>query len=115
MPGLPNSFSIFGPYSWTGGTWHVLVENQTRHIVRVLEEAARRGASVVEVRPEADRRFHDFIRRRAERSLPRGESCLGANSYYLDHHGDFSLLRPTTSLQAWWASRRFPLDDYAYR
>src|SRR5207248_9777611 len=26
MPGLPNHFMIFGPYGWTGGTWHTLVE-----------------------------------------------------------------------------------------
>ena len=46
--------------------------------------------------------------------MPRSPSCATANTYYLDHHGDISLLRPTTSLHAWWASRRFSLDDYAY-
>lgn len=115
MPRLPNSFSIFGPYSWTGGSWHLLVENQTRHIVRVLAEASRQGAGVVEVRPEADRRFHEFVRKRAAGSIPVGPRCLGSNTYYVDHHGDFSLFRPTTSFHAWRASRSFSLDDYAYQ
>ena len=115
VPGLPNTFAIFGPWSWTGGSWHLLVENQTRHIVRVLGEASRRGAGVVEVRPEADRRFHEFVTKRAAGSIPVGPRCLGSNTYYVDHHGDFSLFRPTTSFHAWRSSRSFSLDDYAYR
>jgi cation diffusion facilitator CzcD-associated flavoprotein CzcO len=114
IPRLPNSFSVFGPYSWTGSAWHMMVESQSRHIVRVLEEAARRDATVVEVRQEANDRFMKFVRGRAATALPLGASCATANSYYQDHHGDFSLARPTSSLQAWRSSKNFPLDDYSY-
>jgi cation diffusion facilitator CzcD-associated flavoprotein CzcO len=115
MPRLPNAFSIFGPYSWTGSSWHVMVENQARHVVRVLREAQRRGATAVEVRPEALERFMAFVRRRTADALPLSAACDTAGTYYRDHHGEVSLLRPTTSMQAWYASRRFPLDDYEYR
>jgi cation diffusion facilitator CzcD-associated flavoprotein CzcO len=114
IPGLPNQFTMFGPYSWTGSSWHVMVENQSRHIVRVLREAERRGAETVEIRPEANARFLEFVRHRAATGLPRSPTCSTANTYYLDHHGEISLLRPTSSVQAWWASRRFSLDDYEY-
>ncbi len=114
IPGLPNQFTIFGPFSWTGSSWHVMVENQSRHIVRVLQEAQRRGATVVEVRPEANARFLEFVRKRAENGLPRSPTCSTANTYYLDHHGDISLLRPTSSFQASRASKHFSLDDYRY-
>ncbi len=114
IPGLPNQFTIFGPYSWTGSSWHVMVENQSRHIVRVLGEAKRRGADVIEVRPEANARFLEFVRARAANGLPRSPTCSTANTYYLDHHGEISLLRPTSSLQATRASHNFSLDDYAY-
>ncbi|WP_216215177.1 flavin-containing monooxygenase [Amycolatopsis aidingensis] len=115
IPRLPNSFFIFGPFSWTGSSWHVMVETQAHHALRVITEARRRGATAAEVTQEANDRFFAFAHRRASRSLLFTNGCESANTYYIDHHGDFSLLRPTTALQAWWSSRRFPLDDYRYR
>lgn len=114
MPGLPNHFIIFGPYGWTGGTWHQLVETASHHIVRVLCEAKRRGATAVEVREEATERWTRFATERLRRSLWHTGACQTANSYYFDHHGDTPFLRPTSSRQAWHAARTFPLDDYLY-
>jgi cation diffusion facilitator CzcD-associated flavoprotein CzcO len=115
LPGLPNHFMIFGPYGWTGGTWHTLVETASHHIVRVIGEASRRGASAVEVREEAADRWTKFAVERLGRSLWSVGSCATANSYYFDHHGDTPFLRPTSSRQAWHAARAFPLDDYEFR
>jgi cation diffusion facilitator CzcD-associated flavoprotein CzcO len=114
MPGLPNHFIIFGPYGWTGASWHVLVQTASRHITRVIEECRRRGATAVEVRPEATDRFHAFIQKRMSRSLWFTSNCATANSYYFDHHGDTPYLRPTSGRQARHAARTFPLDDYRY-
>jgi cation diffusion facilitator CzcD-associated flavoprotein CzcO len=115
IPKLPNSFFIFGPFSWTGSSWHVMVETQSHHALRVIAEAKRRGATAVEVTQAANDRFFDFAHGRAKGSLLFSNNCEGAHTYYIDHHGDFSLLRPTTAMQAWWSSRRFSLDDYVYR
>jgi len=115
LPGLPNHFMIFGPYGWTGGTWHVLVETAAEHIIRVIAEARQRGAGVVEVRPEAAERWTEFAVRRLSRSLWHTGSCASAHSYYFDHHGDTPFLRPTSSEEAWHAARHFPLDDYEFR
>jgi cation diffusion facilitator CzcD-associated flavoprotein CzcO len=115
MPGFQNLFTIFGPYSWTGASWHVMVETQSHHIVRVLGEAQRRGATAVEVRPEAVERFMRFVRGRTAEALPLSRACDAAGTYYRDHHGEVSLLRPTSSMQAWAAARRFPLEDYEFR
>jgi cation diffusion facilitator CzcD-associated flavoprotein CzcO len=114
LPQVPNTFMIFGPYSWTGSSWHVMVETQSHHAVRVMREAARRGATMVEVTREANERFHRFVRKRAEGLLMHGNACVSANTYYFDHHNEVTLLRPTTAIEAWWASRRFSLDDYEY-
>ncbi|MBJ7347239.1 MAG: NAD(P)/FAD-dependent oxidoreductase [Thermoleophilaceae bacterium] len=114
MPGLPNHFMIFGPYGWTGSSWHVLVETASRHIVRVITEAHRRGATEVEVRPEAADNWTDFVRSRMDDSLWFRGNCSSSNSYYFDHHGDVPFLRPTSGHQAHEASKTFPLDDYAY-
>jgi cation diffusion facilitator CzcD-associated flavoprotein CzcO len=114
MPGLPNHFMIFGPYGWTGASWHVLVQTASRHIIRVIEEARRRGASEVEVTEEATDRFFAFVQKRMAKSLWFSSNCATANSYYFDHHGDVPFLRPTSGRQAARAARSFPLDDYRY-
>jgi cation diffusion facilitator CzcD-associated flavoprotein CzcO len=114
MPALPNHFMIFGPYGWTGASWHVLVQTASRHITRVIQESQRRGATAVEVTPEATDRFFAFIEKRMKNSLWFSSNCATANSYYFDHHGDVPFLRPTSARQAQRASRSFPLDDYHY-
>ena len=114
MPGLPNHFIMFGPYGWTGASWHVLVQTVSRHITRVIEECRRRSATAVEVREDATDRFHAFIEERMAGSLWLQSNCATANSYYFDHHGDVPYLRPTSGRQAQRASRSFPLDDYRY-
>lgn len=113
-PGLPNHFTIFGPYGWTGGTWHQLVDTAATHIVRVIAEAERRGATAVEVTPEATQRWTATMQDRMSRSLFQASTCATAHSYYVDHHGDTPYLRPTSSAAAERAARTFPLNDYHY-
>ena len=115
MPGLPNHFMIFGPYGWTGASWHVLVQTASRHIVRVVTECRRRDATEVEVTPEATDDYHSMIERRMAGSVWLTADCATANSYYFDHHGDVPYLRPTSARRADRASRTFPLDHYRYR
>ena len=114
MPQLPNHFMIFGPYGWTGASWHVLVQTASRHITRVIQEAQRRGATEVEVTEAATERFFAFVQKRLAGSLWFTSNCATANSYYFDHHGDVPFLRPTSARQAERAARSFPLDDYRY-
>lgn len=114
MPGLPNTFMVFGPYAWSGSSWHVMVENATRHALRVIDETLRRRATAVEISATANDRFHRFVSKRGSETLMHGRACIGSNSYYLDRNGDFSFLRPTTAYQATRASKTFDLDDYVY-
>lgn len=114
MPGLPNTFMVFGPYAWSGSSWHVMVENASRHAVRVIDEAQRRGATAVEISRQANDRFHRFVDQRGSDTLMHGRACVDANSYYIDRNGDFSFLRPTTAYQSTRASKTFDLNDYRY-
>lgn len=114
MPGLPNHFMIFGPYGWTGASWHVLVESASKHIVRVIDECRRRGATEVEVTEEATDRYHELVLRRMSRALWYGSNCATANSYYYDQHGDTPYLRPTSGRAAFKAARSFPIHDYRF-
>ncbi|OBI48058.1 monooxygenase [Mycobacterium kyorinense] len=113
IPGFPNLFSVFGPYGYVGSSYFALIEAQTHHIVRCLKRAHSDGASRVEVTEQANDRYFAEMMRRRHRQVFWQESCRQANSYYFDKNGDVPL-RPTTTVEAYWRSRRFDLDDYRF-
>jgi len=113
VPGFPNMFTVFGPYGYVGSSYFALIETQSHHIVRCLTQARRRGANRVEVTLEANDRFFAEMLSKRHRQIFWQDSCKLANSYYFDKHGDVPL-RPDTTAQAYWRSRRFPLSDYRF-
>jgi len=113
VPGFPNFFCVCGPYGYVGSSFFALIEAQTRHIVRCLRRADHEGATRVEVRPEANDRYFAEMMRKRHRQIFWQDSCSLANSYYFDRNGDVPL-RPATTFEAYWRSRSFPLDDYAF-
>jgi cation diffusion facilitator CzcD-associated flavoprotein CzcO len=115
VPGLPNRWTLVGPYSWTGTGWHALVEINAQHISRAITAARRRRAHRVEVRPEAHQAFHAEVRRRG-RLINWYFTTLnaGVRTYYRNSQGDVPYIRPSSVLEARRRSTRFPLDDYRF-
>jgi cation diffusion facilitator CzcD-associated flavoprotein CzcO len=113
IPGFPNFFTVFGPYGYVGSSYFALIEAQTHHIVRCLTRAHRRNAGRVEVTQEANDRYFAEMMRKRHTQIFWQDSCQLANSYYFDKNGDVPLRRAST-LEAYWRSRRFPLDDYVF-
>ncbi|ALI26716.1 Cyclohexanone monooxygenase [Mycolicibacterium fortuitum] len=113
IPGFPNFFSVMGPYGYVGSSYFALIEAQTRHLVRCIAQADKNQARRVEVRQEANDRYFAEMMRKRHRQIFWQDSCSLANSYYFDRNGDVPL-RPATTFEAYWRSRRFPLDDYAF-
>jgi cyclohexanone monooxygenase len=113
VPGFPNFFNVMGPYGYVGSSYFALIETQTHHIVRCLARATRDAATRVEVSQEANDRFFAEMMRKRHRQVFWQDSCALANSYYFDENGDVPL-RPTTTAEAIWRSRRFPLTDYEF-
>jgi cation diffusion facilitator CzcD-associated flavoprotein CzcO len=113
VPGFPNLYTILGPYGFNGASYFTLIENQSRHIVRLLTAARRRGATRIEVTAGAnDRYFRKMLGRRHNQVFFRG-GCENAHSYYFDEHGDVPF-RASPTLEAAWRSWRFQLEDYAF-
>jgi cation diffusion facilitator CzcD-associated flavoprotein CzcO len=113
VPGFPNYFWMFGPYGYNGSSYFNLIETSTHHIVRLLKHARQQGATMIEVRREAnDRYFAEMLRRRGGQVFWQ-DSCALANSYYFDPHGDVPL-RAAPTIETMWRSRRFPLGDYRF-
>jgi cation diffusion facilitator CzcD-associated flavoprotein CzcO len=116
VAGIPNRFIMVGPYSWTGTAFHYFVENAMRHIATVIDETRRRGASVVEVRPEAQERFHqDMIRSGRNLSYYLETRCEGSNTYFVNSQGKSPYIRPWSLLKTYRRATRFDRDDYEYR
>ena len=113
VPGFPNMFTVFGPYGYVGSSYFALIEAQTRHIVRCLKQARRLGARRVEVSAQANDRYFAEMMRKRHRQIFWQPTCKDANSYYFDRNGDVPI-RPTTTVEAYWRSRRFPLEDYQF-
>ena len=113
VPGFPNMFSVFGPYGYVGSSYFALIEAQVHHIVRCVAQARRTGATRVEVSGHANDRYFAEMMRKRHRQIFWQPSCQNANSYYFDRNGDVPL-RPTTTAEAYWRSRRFPLTDYRF-
>jgi cation diffusion facilitator CzcD-associated flavoprotein CzcO len=113
VPGFPNFFSVLGPYGYNGSSYFSLIENQTRHILRVLRRARGQGATRVEIRGEANDRYFAEMMSRRRTQIVWQDSCSLANSYYFDKHGDVPF-RPSSTLETTWRSARFDLDDYRF-
>ncbi|OBK85364.1 flavin-containing monooxygenase [Mycolicibacter sinensis] len=115
VPGLPNRFMLVGPYSWTGTSFHYILENATRHVTAVIALARARGATRVEVTPEALATFQSGLRRSGA-NLDRyfTVNCAGSNSYFINSHGESVYVRPWTLLQSRRRSVRFPESDYTF-
>jgi cyclohexanone monooxygenase len=113
VPGFPNFFSVMGPYGYVGSSFFALIETSTHHIVRCLKEAATEGATRVEVSQVANDRYFAEMMSKRHRQVFWQDSCGNANSYYFDKNGDVPI-RPTTTVEAYWRSRRFPLGDYEF-
>ncbi|MCB0947895.1 MAG: NAD(P)/FAD-dependent oxidoreductase, partial [Mycobacterium sp.] len=75
VPGFPNFFTVFGPYGYVGSSYFALIEAQTRHIVRCLGTARRRGATRVEVREDANDRYFAEMMSKRHRQIFWQDSC----------------------------------------
>jgi cation diffusion facilitator CzcD-associated flavoprotein CzcO len=115
VPKFPNLVSLNSPYSYSGLSYFTTIESQMRHMKRLFGELQRRGAGVFEVSQEAYDAFLDRMTDRLGTSVFNAGDCSTARSYYFNQHGEATLLRPTSTINAFREAGSFPLDDYTYQ
>ncbi|KQY56019.1 monooxygenase [Aeromicrobium sp. Root495] len=113
VPKMPNFFTLNSPYSYSGLSYFTTIESQMKHMTRLLTAMAERGATEFEVTEEANDAFLDRMTERLGDSVFALGSCSTSRSYYFNQHGEATLLRPTSTLNAFREAGRFPLEDYA--
>lgn len=109
VSGFPNLFLLGGPNTGLGHNSVVfMLEAQIGHILRCLRWMRRRGAAVIELRPEAQSRFTAALRRRMERTV----WLSGCRSWYLDRFGHNTTLWPGFSFGYWLRTRTVSARHY---
>jgi cation diffusion facilitator CzcD-associated flavoprotein CzcO len=114
VPGFPNLFLFMGPYSAAGASYFTMIDTQSKHMTRCLQEARKLGANYIEVKRSAHDRDFAKVKRRRETMVLFGGRCAGSNSYYFDERGDAPAMRPVTGFEHWLNSRLFRLRDYVF-
>jgi cation diffusion facilitator CzcD-associated flavoprotein CzcO len=110
--GFPNFFMLVGPNTGLGNNSILfMIECQVEHMLQVLEEAGRRGATSAAPRPEAQARFQAEVRRR----FPNTVWATGCRSWYLDEGGGNLALWPGSTAEYWWRTRRVDPQDFEFR
>ena len=114
-PGLPNRWEIVGPLGFVGFAWPDFVETMAAHAVRIIDEARRRGTSVVGVSADAFERWNDRMRRQGKAVHLYLTACnAGLSTYFVNSQHDTVYHRPQTITGARRFSRRSPLSDYVF-
>ncbi|GAA3031838.1 NAD(P)/FAD-dependent oxidoreductase [Gordonia defluvii] len=114
VPKFPNFFTLNSPYSYSGLSYFTTIEGQMHHMARLLREVKRRKAVTFEVAEEANTRFLEDVTRRLESSVFYNGDCSTSRSYYFNHAGEATLLRPRSTAGALREMKNFPLSDYHF-
>ncbi|MCW2768732.1 MAG: 4-hydroxyacetophenone monooxygenase, partial [Aeromicrobium sp.] len=110
--GFPNLAFMLGPNTALGHNSVVfMIEQQTKFIIRLLDEMRDRGAAAAEPTKEAQTAFNEEIQRLVEKGIWTQGGCT---SWYLDSHGKNRTIWPKFTFQYWWETRKVTVPDFAW-
>lgn len=114
LPGYPNYFMIFGPYSVCTASFFGMIDTQSTHLVRCLKAARKRKANYVEVKKSSNDADFAKVQKRMNTTVFSAGDCGASHSYYFDRHGDNPVIRPVSGVERWFVSRFFSIDHYSF-
>jgi cation diffusion facilitator CzcD-associated flavoprotein CzcO len=111
VAGFPNLFFLVGPNTGLGHNSIVfMIESQINYVASALAAMRRRGAKVVDVRPEAQAAYNAELDRMTEGTVWVSGGC---SSYYIDRNGHNSTIWPTFTWPFRRRTREFDEGAYA--
>jgi len=110
VAGFPNLFFLVGPNTGLGHNSIIfMIEAQVRYIMSCLRLVARSQARSIEVRPQAQQRFNEWVQEKSSGSVWLKGGCV---SWYLDAEGINRALWPASTLSFWLRMRRAKAADF---
>ena len=110
--GFPNLYFMLGPNTALGHNSVVfMIEQQTKYIMKMLDEMKRRGAAAAEATLEAQTAFNTEIQRLVSKGI---WTTGGCTSWYLDSHGKNRTIWPKFTFQYWWETRKVEAADFEW-
>ena len=110
IPGFPNFFMLLGPNTGLGHSSMVyMIESQVEHVRAAILARDVRGASTVEVRPEAHAAFNREVDARMGGTVWDVGGCA---SFYIDANGRNATLWPDWTWRFRQKARRFDATAY---
>lgn len=111
--GFPNLAFMLGPNTALGHNSVVfMIEQQTKFLIRLLDEMDGLGAAVAEPTLQAQTSFNEEIQRLVEKGIWTQGGCT---SWYLDSHGKNRTIWPKFTFQYWWETRKVNTPDFAWQ
>ena len=110
IAGFPNLFLLTGPNTGLGHNSIVyMLESQFTYVMDALRTMRRRGAGIIEVRPEAQRRFNEKLQEAMKGTVWTTGGCA---SWYIDRNGLNTTLWPGWTWDFRRRTRRFDPEPY---
>ncbi|MEA2379805.1 MAG: hypothetical protein QOD13_3712, partial [Thermoleophilaceae bacterium] len=111
VAGYPNLFLLVGPNTGLGHNSIVfMIESQINYVVGALKAMRRRGAAIVDVKPEAQAAYNAELEAMTEGTVWVSGGC---SSYYIDRNGRNSTIWPTFTWPFRRRTRQFDEGAYA--
>jgi cation diffusion facilitator CzcD-associated flavoprotein CzcO len=110
VAGFPNLFMLTGPNTGLGHNSIVyILESQFNYVLDALRTMKRRGAAVVDVRPDVQERYNAELQEQLQGTVWNTGGC---SSWYIDRNGVNSVLWPTWTWKYRQRTRRFDPESY---
>ena len=103
--GYPNMLYLASPYGFTG---------QMMHLERLINAMRKNKSNTFEVVKSAQDKYVTTMKRAMKGTVIEVGNCSTANTYYLNQHGESTLLRASPTPVALWKTSHFPLKDYCF-
>jgi cation diffusion facilitator CzcD-associated flavoprotein CzcO len=110
--GFPNLAFMLGPNTALGHNSVVfMIEQQTKFIIRLLDEMKQLGAVAAEPTKQAQTSFNEEIQRLVQKGIWTQGGC---KSWYLDSQGKNRTIWPKFTFQYWWETRKVNVPDFTW-
>lgn len=113
VPGFPNLFLIYGPNvgGVVQGSLHFMIERAAEFAVKSIREVLDRGATGIDVRPEALDRFVDYVDA-GSRRMAWGQPYV--RTWYQNASGRVTAIWPYTNIEYWELTERVDPTDHEF-